>query len=52
MLKRSLWAALAGLLGVTVVGTSAATTGKAEASKARAQVLRLSIGAEPPSLGH
>jgi oligopeptide transport system substrate-binding protein len=50
MLKHSVWAALAGLLAVTVVGTSAATTGKAEASKARAQVLRLSIGAEPPSL--
>jgi oligopeptide transport system substrate-binding protein len=50
MLKRFLWAGLAGLLAVTVVGTSAATTGKGEASKARAQVLKLAIGAEPPSL--
>jgi ABC-type oligopeptide transport system substrate-binding subunit len=50
MSKRFLWTVLAGLLAVTVVGTSAATTGKGEASKARAQVLRLAIGAEPPSL--
>jgi oligopeptide transport system substrate-binding protein len=50
MLKRFLWAGLVGLLAVAVVGTSAATTGKGAASSARAQVLRMSIGAEPPSL--
>ena len=50
MLKRFIWAGLAGLIAVSVVGTSAATTGKSEASKARAQVLRVAIGAEPPSL--
>jgi oligopeptide transport system substrate-binding protein len=50
MLKRFVWAGLAGLLAVSVVGTSAATTGKGDASKARAQVLRVAIGAEPPSL--
>jgi oligopeptide transport system substrate-binding protein len=50
MRKRFLWAGLAGLLAVTVVGTSAATTGKGEASKARAQVLKVAIGAEPPNL--
>ena len=50
MLKRFLWAGLVGVLAVAVVGTSAATTGKSDASKARAQVLKLAIGAEPPSL--
>jgi oligopeptide transport system substrate-binding protein len=50
MLKRFLWAGLAGLLAVTVVGTSAATTGKGEASEARAQVLRWAIGSDPPNL--
>jgi oligopeptide transport system substrate-binding protein len=50
MLKRFIWAGLAGLIAVSVVGTSAATTGKSDASKARAQVLRVAIGAEPPSL--
>jgi len=50
MLKRFLWAGLVGLIAVAVVGTSAATTGKGAASSARAQVLRMSIGAEPPSL--
>ena len=49
MLKRSLWTAMVGLLAIAVVGTSAAT-GDSEASKARAQVLRLALGAEPPSL--
>ena len=43
------WTALVGILAIAVIGTSAAT-GESEASKARAQVLRLSIGAEPPSL--
>ena len=50
MLKRFLWAGLVGLLAVAVVGTSAATTGKGSSSAARAQVLKMSIGAEPPSL--
>jgi oligopeptide transport system substrate-binding protein len=50
MLKRFLWAGLVGLLAVAVVGTSAATTGKSSSSAARAQVLKMSIGAEPPSL--
>ena len=47
MLKRFLWAGLVGLVAVTITGASTAVTGK---SDARAQVLRLSIGAEPPSL--
>jgi oligopeptide transport system substrate-binding protein len=50
MLKRFLWAGLVGLLAVAVVGTSAATTGKSSSSTARAQTLKMSIGAEPPSL--
>ncbi|HEV2712974.1 MAG TPA: peptide ABC transporter substrate-binding protein [Gaiellaceae bacterium] len=50
MLKRFLWAGLVAVLSVAVVGTSAATTGKGDASKARAQVLRIAIGSEPPSL--
>jgi oligopeptide transport system substrate-binding protein len=50
MRMRFLWTGVLGLLAVTLVGTSAATTGNAEASKARAQVLRFAIGAEPPSL--
>jgi ABC-type oligopeptide transport system substrate-binding subunit len=47
MRKRFLWAALVGLIAVTVTGASTAVTGK---SDARAQVLRVAIGAEPPSL--
>ena len=47
MRNRFLWAALVGLIAVTVTGASTAVTGKSEA---RAQVLRLAIGAEPPSL--
>src|ERR687893_291259 len=50
MRMRFLWTGMLGLLAITLVGTSAATTGKGEASKARAQVLRFAIGAEPPSL--
>lgn len=50
MLKRFLWAGLVGVLAVTVVGTSAATTAKGDASEARAQVLRYALGSEPPSL--
>ncbi len=50
MRMRFLWTGVLGLLAITLVGTSAATTGNAEASKARAQVLRFAIGAEPPSL--
>src|ERR671922_996989 len=50
MLKRFVWAGLVAVLSVAVVGTSAATTGKGDASKARAQVLRIAIGSEPPSL--
>ncbi|MGH3082503.1 MAG: peptide ABC transporter substrate-binding protein, partial [Gaiellaceae bacterium] len=47
MRKRFLWAALVGLIAVTVTGASTAVTGK---SDAKAQVLRVAIGAEPPSL--
>jgi oligopeptide transport system substrate-binding protein len=48
MLKRFLWASLVGLVAVfTVAGVSTAQSDK---SDARAQVLRLAIGAEPPSL--
>src|ERR671916_2371040 len=48
MLKRFLWASLVGLVAVfTVAGVSTAQSDK---SKARAQVLRVAIGAEPPSL--
>src|SRR5918994_6396094 len=47
MRNRFLWAALVGLIAVTVTGASTAVTGKSEA---RAQVLRVAIGAEPPSL--
>jgi len=49
MQKRYLWAALVGVLAVALVGTSAATTGKLGHSS-KAQVLRMSLGAEPPSL--
>ena len=49
MLKRFLWVGLVGVLAVAVVGTSAATTSKGQASEART-VLRVAIGAEPPSL--
>jgi oligopeptide transport system substrate-binding protein len=49
MRKRSImWAVLVGLL-VVAVGTSAAGTGKFS-SHSKAGVLRMSIGAEPPSL--
>src|SRR3954447_10577261 len=49
MRKRSImWAVLVGLL-VVAVGTSAAGTGKFS-SHGKAGVLRMSIGAEPPSL--
>src|SRR5215210_74351 len=50
LLKRFLWAGLVGLLAAAVVGTSAATTGKGSSSAARGQVLKVAIGAEPPSL--
>lgn len=51
MLRRIIWAGLVGALAVTVAGSAAATTGKlGHASKAQAQVLKMSIGAEPPSL--
>ena len=48
MLKRFLWAALIGLIAVTVAGASAVAG--PDKSQARAQVLRVAIGAEPPSL--
>ena len=48
MLKRFLWAALIGLITVTVAGASAVAG--PDKSQARAQVLRVAIGAEPPSL--
>ena len=49
MQKRFLWAGLIGVLTVALAGSSAAMTGKlGHASKA--QVLRMSLGAEPPSL--
>ncbi len=49
MHKRSIiWAGLAVLVAVAVVGTSAATA--KSGSKSAAGVLRMSIGAEPPSL--
>jgi ABC-type oligopeptide transport system substrate-binding subunit len=48
MLKRFFWASLVGLIAVfTVAGVSTAQSDRAEA---RAQVLRIAIGAEPPSL--
>jgi oligopeptide transport system substrate-binding protein len=48
MLKRFFWASLVGLIAVfTVAGASIA---QSDRSDARAQVLRLGIGAEPPSL--
>ena len=48
MLKRFLWAGLVGLIAVTVAGaTAVAGTDK---NQARAQVLRVAIAAEPPSL--
>jgi oligopeptide transport system substrate-binding protein len=51
MQKRFLWAGLIAALTVTVVGSSAAMTGKVgQSSKAQANVLRMSLGAEPPSL--
>jgi len=49
MQKRYLWAALVGVLAVALVGTSAATTGKL-GKNSKSQVLRMSLGAEPPSL--
>jgi len=49
MQKRYLWAALVGVLAVALVGTSAATTGK-HGTTSKSQVLRMSLGAEPPSL--
>jgi oligopeptide transport system substrate-binding protein len=50
MRKRSImWAGLVGLLAVIVVGTSVAATGKSGRTS-RAGVLRMAIGAEPPSL--
>jgi oligopeptide transport system substrate-binding protein len=51
MQKRFLWAGLIAALTVTVVGSSAAMTGKVgQSGKAQANVLRMSLGAEPPSL--
>jgi oligopeptide transport system substrate-binding protein len=48
MVKRFLWASLVGLIAVfTIAGASTAMSDK---SDARAQVLRVAIGAEPPSL--
>ncbi|MGH3081216.1 MAG: ABC transporter substrate-binding protein, partial [Gaiellaceae bacterium] len=48
MVKRFLWASLVGLIAVfTVVGVSTAQSDKSDAS---AGVLRVAIGAEPPSL--
>jgi oligopeptide transport system substrate-binding protein len=50
MRKRSIiWAGLVGILAVIVVGTSVAATAKS-GSSSRAGLLRMSIGAEPPSL--
>jgi oligopeptide transport system substrate-binding protein len=50
MRKRSIiWAGLAGVLAVIAVGTAAAATGSFSTA-AKAGVLRISIGAEPPSL--
>src|SRR6476619_7566451 len=50
MRKRSImWAGLVGLLAVIVVGTSVAATGKLGRTS-KAGVLKMSIGAEPPSL--
>ncbi|MFL5962548.1 MAG: ABC transporter substrate-binding protein [Gaiellaceae bacterium] len=50
MRKRSIiWAGLAGVLAVIVVGTAAAATGSFSTAS-KAGVLRMSIGAEPPSL--
>jgi oligopeptide transport system substrate-binding protein len=50
MRKRSIiWAGLAGILAVIVVGSSAAATGKFGSAQ-KAGVFRLAIGAEPPSL--
>src|SRR3954453_13729451 len=47
MRKRSImWAGLVGILAVIAVGTSVAATG----STSKAGGLRMSIGAEPPSL--
>jgi len=44
-----MWAGLVGLLAVIVVGTSVAATGKLGRT-GKAGVLKMSIGAEPPSL--
>jgi ABC-type oligopeptide transport system substrate-binding subunit len=44
-----MWAGLVGLLAVIVVGTSIAATGKSGRTS-KAGVLRMSVGAEPPSL--
>lgn len=50
MRKRSImWAGLVGLLAVIVVGSSVAATGKLGRT-GKAGVLRMSVGAEPPSL--
>jgi oligopeptide transport system substrate-binding protein len=50
MRKRSImWAGLVGLLAVIVVGSSVAATGKLGRT-GKAGVLKMSIGAEPPSL--
>src|SRR5215210_6860291 len=49
MQKRFLWAGLIAALTVTVVGSSAAMTGKSDNAQAK-NVLRMSLGAEPPSL--
>jgi len=51
MQKRYLWAGLVGVLAVVLAGSSAATNGKlGHAGKSQGKVLRMSIGAEPPSL--
>jgi oligopeptide transport system substrate-binding protein len=48
-MRSIMWAGLAGILAVIAVGTSTAATGKSGQAK-KAGVLRMSIGAEPPSL--
>lgn len=51
MLKRYFWLGIVGIAAMSLAGASIATTGKAgHSSKAQAQVLRIAIGAEPPSL--
>src|SRR4051794_14505471 len=50
MRKRSImWTALVGLVAAVAVGTAVAATSKSS-STSKAGVLRMSVGAEPPSL--